>query len=116
VIPLLADEHFPHAIVAETRAFHDEVDFLSVQDLQPEQTPDLELLEWAAAHGRAIVSYDVRTMIRFASERIRAGQPMAGLIIAFGYLPVGRLVEDLATISVCGIPPDLENRIMVLPL
>jgi hypothetical protein len=116
VIGLLADEHFPHAIVAEVRAFGRDVDFLTVHDLGLEGTPDPQLLEWAAAQRRVIVSYDVNTLIGFATQRVSSQLPMAGLVIGFEDLPVGKLVEDLAIISVCGNPEDLQDEVLFLPL
>jgi hypothetical protein len=116
VIPLLADEHFPHEIVTQTRAWSAEVDFLTVQDVGLDGMPDPNLLEWAWEHGRVIVSYDVNTLIGFAYQRIRAAKPMAGLVIGFRHIAVGDVVRDLAIISVCGFPSDLKNQVLFLPV
>ena len=42
---------------------------------------DPDILAWAAQKSRVVLTHDVKTMIRFGSERIASGLSMAGLFI-----------------------------------
>lgn len=116
MIALLADEHFPHAIVRETFLHHPAVDFITVQAANLHGTPDPALLEWAARANRVIVTYDVSTLVGFAYERVRRGESMPGVVVAFDHLAIGQVIQDLATIALAGDPSELANQVLFLPL
>jgi len=42
-------------------------------------TLDPILLDWAARENRIVLSHDVSTMVGFAYDRVKAGQPIPGL-------------------------------------
>ena len=41
---------------------------------------------------------------------------MAGVVVAFAQTPVGQLINDLATIAICGNADDFANEVIYLPL
>jgi hypothetical protein len=55
-------------------------------------------------------------MAAYAYERMRLGQPMAGLIEVPQSMPIGKAIDDLVTIAVCGTSEDMVNRVLFLPL
>jgi hypothetical protein len=42
---------------------------------------DRDLLEWAAGEGRVLLTHDVNIMSVYAFERLRAGRPLAGVVL-----------------------------------
>lgn len=56
---------------------------------------DPAVLAWAAAEGRVLLTHDVTTMTAYAIARVRAGEPMAGIIVVPDRMGVGRGVTAL---------------------
>ena len=50
-----------------------DVDSVRAQDALPEGTPDPEILRWAAAEDRILITNDRRTMIGYAYQRVAPG-------------------------------------------
>jgi hypothetical protein len=79
--PLLADEDFDHAIVAGLRRREPSLDIVAVRDIGLRGRRDREVLEWAAAHGRVLLTHDASTVPAAAYDRVTAGLPMPGVIV-----------------------------------
>ena len=79
MLRLLADENFDNDIVRGVQRRRPELDILRVQDAGLTEANDSDVLSWAAQEQRAVLTHDVTTMTRFAIDRIRKGEPMAGL-------------------------------------
>jgi hypothetical protein len=80
------------------------------------QRPDAEVLEYAAAHGLILVSHDVNTMTAAAYERIAAGLPVAGLVMARQSDPVGAVIDDLVLIWSSSESDEWKDVVIFLPL
>jgi hypothetical protein len=74
------------------------------------------ILQWAAEHGRILVTHDVQTVTRFAYERIEAGLPMPEVIEVISSASIGQLVEELVLVVECYEGGDLEGQVLYLPL
>lgn len=70
---LLADENFDENIVRGLRRRLPEVDVVRVQSVGLKGADDPTVLEWAATEGRVLVTHDVRTVTRYAWERVDHG-------------------------------------------
>ena len=92
-----------------------DTDIIRVQDTAIYQAADPQVLEWAAQEGRILLTHDVETMIGFANERVSAGLPMPGIIVARDTLPIGQVIEDLLTILGASDMKDWENLVTFLP-
>jgi hypothetical protein len=53
------------------------------------QTPDPDILEWAAGEGRVLLSHDVSTVPPVAYQRVGDGKPMPGVFILPDRMPIG---------------------------
>lgn len=62
-----------------------------------------------------MVTHDVNTVTKFASERLRAGLPMPGVIIVPEQMEIGPAIADLEILIECSTAMDLENQIQYLP-
>ena len=58
-----------------------EIDLVRVQDALPEQTPDPEVLAWAAAENRVLITNDRNTMVGFAYQRVAAAVTLLAVLL-----------------------------------
>ena len=63
-----------------------------------------------------VVSHDVATLGRSAWERVAAGHRMPGVIQISQALSIGRAIDELALVTECSRPGDLQDRVTYLPL
>jgi len=62
------------------------------------------------------MTHDVRTMTRFAWERVERGEPMPGVIEVLARAPIGQVVDDLLLVLQCSEAEDFRDRVFYLPL
>ncbi|MEX2169124.1 MAG: DUF5615 family PIN-like protein [Pirellulales bacterium] len=87
------------------------------QDALPDGTPDHEVLVWAAAESRVLITNDRNTMVGFADDRVAAGEPMPSLIVTTNEQSIGATINDIAMIAECMSDQDLRDKMVVfLPL
>ena len=73
MIPLAADEDLDNRILRGVLSEEPGLDMVRVQDARLSGRDDLEVLRWAASHGRVLFSHDANTMTRHAWERTKEG-------------------------------------------
>src|SRR5260221_578200 len=112
----LADENFNNDILPGLREMLPDLDIIRVQDTEILQAPDPLVLEWAAQQNRVLLTHDVRTVTKFAIERIEAGLPMPGVIEVSGSLGIGQAIEELAVLIGAGTHEDFDNLIKYVPM
>jgi len=112
----LADENLNFDIVRGLLRRMPDLDLLRVQEVGLAGATDPVVLAWAAEAGRIVISHDVSTMIRFAIERLSAGQLMAGLVVVPCGLQAGMAIEDLHLIAECAEDEEVRGRVLYLPL
>jgi predicted nuclease of predicted toxin-antitoxin system len=116
MLRFLADENFDNRFLRALVRKDAAVDVMRVQDTEIYQADDPTVLEWAAEHGRVLLTHDVQTMIGFAFERVRAGKPMPGVIEIDRYAPIGDVVEDILIAAVATAEGELEGLVTYIPL
>lgn len=116
MLRLVSDENVNDGIVRGLRRREPELDLVSVRDVGLAQTPDPRILEWAAAEGRVIVTEDVNTMVGFAWDRVRAGQPMPGIIALRDGVSVGQAIDELLLMAKCFAPEEVKDQVHFIPL
>jgi len=87
-----------------------------VQDVGLRHTPDPDILAWAAAEGRIVLTHDRNTMTGFASARVNAGQPMPGLVVVDQQAPLGRALNDLEAMAAASEMDEWRDQIIFVPL
>ena len=113
-ISLYMDVHVPRAITDGLRLRR--VDVLTAHGDDGSRLNDAELLDRAAAHGRALFTRDA-DLLAEAVRRQRAGLAFAGVIYAHQlHVTLGQCIADLELIASVGEPADLANRVYYLPL
>lgn len=116
MIRLLTDENFNQKILRGLIRRIPHLDFVLVNEVGLASLPDRVLLRWAAREHRIIVSQDVKTMGPEAEQRIRHGEPMAGLIVVPQSVPIGDAINDLELLVECYSESDMRDTIKRLPL
>ena len=74
----------------------------------PEGTADPEILAWAAAENRVLITNDRNTMVGFAYQRVSAGEPVVGLVVTTNDQSIGSAIDDILLIA--GYMPEEEIR------
>lgn len=81
----------------------------------PTGTPDPDLLTWAEANGRVVVSRDYGTMAGHLAAHLAAGRRSPGVFLIRPGTPLKVLVEHLAIAAHAGGPADFADRITFVP-
>lgn len=116
MLALLVDENLNQRILRGLRRAVSGLDYLIAQNIGLGGAIDPDVLARAADARRIVVTHDLRTVPKYAYERIKAGQPMPGVIAIPDTLPIGQAIEELVLIVECAQPADFENRVLYLPL
>ncbi len=116
MLRFLADEDFNNRIVRGLLRRRSTLDIVRVQDTVLFGASDFVVLEWANQNGRVLLTHDVNTVTKIAYERLRVGEPTAGVIAVPQSVPIGQVIEDILTIADIYSPGELEGRIEYLPL
>jgi predicted nuclease of predicted toxin-antitoxin system len=114
---LLASEENVHGdIIRGLLRQEPTLDLVRVQDVGLDHTPDPDILNWAAAEGRILITEDVNTMVGFAWERVRAGQPMPGVIALIEGVGIGRAIEEILLVAQCCTAEEMKDQVRYIPL
>ena len=89
MLRLVSDENFNGDIVRGLLRRHLGLELVRVQDVGLMQTPDPDILEWAASQGRVLLSQDVSTVPPAAHQRVGDRKPMPGVFIVPDRMPIG---------------------------
>jgi predicted nuclease of predicted toxin-antitoxin system len=89
------------------------IDLARAQDALPEGTPDPEVLAWAAAEGRVLITNDRNTMVGFALRRVAAGEPVPGLIATTNEQSIGSSIDDILLITEYMSEEEVRAQIVV---
>ena len=115
MLRLLSDEDITGAIVAGLRQRQPSLDIVRVQEVGLMQTPDPDILEWAASEGRQILTRDRKTMTRHAHDRVVQGLPMAGVFVIPEHMPIGVAVKEIEFLALASELDDWRGRVIFLP-
>jgi hypothetical protein len=113
---LVADENFDARIMSGLLRRLPRLDIVRVIDVGLAETPDPELLAWAAGDGRVLLTHDHDTLIGYANERVARGLPMSGVIEVTKRCPVGRAIDDLVVMLECTADDEWASRVHYIPL
>jgi hypothetical protein len=112
----LADENLRNGIISGLIRRYPDLDIVRVQDVGLSNTPDDDILAWAAEAGRILLTHDQRTMDSPAWGRVEAEEPMPGVFIIPSRMPTGSVLEDLSLVIECSPPDEWRGLVTHLPL
>lgn len=113
MLRLATDADVHGEIIRGLRRRLPEIDLVRTQDVLPEGTPDPEVLAWAAAENRALITNDRNTMVGFAYERAAAGEPEPGLIVTTNEQSIGSAIADILLVAECMSETEIREQIAV---
>lgn len=117
MLRLVSDEDVHGDIISGLLRREPALDLVRVQDIGLDHTPDPQILAWAAAEGRVVLTEDVNSMVGFAWARVAAGQPMPGLIVRLGHASIGRAIDEILTVAQCHTEDEMRSLgVVYLPL
>src|SRR5437588_11667399 len=99
MLRLVSDADVHGEIMRGLRRRLPEIDLVRDQDTLPEGTPDPEVLAWAAAENRILITNDRNTMVGFAYQRVAVGEPVPGLIATTNEQSIGSAIDDILLIA-----------------
>ena len=112
----LADENFNNDLLRALLRRAPDLDIVRAQDTIVAGADDPTLLTWAAREGRVLLTHDARTIPRFAYDRVRAGQPLPGVVVVSGGAALGTLLEDLLLLIAATRGDEWPDRVRFVPL
>lgn len=116
MLRLAADENFNNDIVRGVLQRAAALDIVRVQDVGLRGADDPAVLKWAAAEGRVLLTHDLKTMTRYAYERVEAGGGMPGVFGVSSHLPFAVAIEEILILVECSYDGEWEGQVRYLPL
>lgn len=116
MVRLVSDENFNGAIVRGLLRRHPGLDLVRVQDVGLMETPDPDILEWAAGQGRVLLSHDVSTVPPAAYQRVGDGKPMHGVFILPDRMPIGQAIDEILFLALEVAPDEWKDQVLFLPV
>lgn len=94
-----------------------DIDLERVQDALPEATPDHDVLAWAIAENRVLITNDRNTMGGLAYQRAAEGDRAHGLIATTNRQSIGSAIDDILLVAEYMPPEEIRDQVVVfLPL
>jgi hypothetical protein len=116
VLKLVSDENFSGDILRGLYRQRPHLDVVRVQDMGLSAVPDPDILAWAAAEGRILLTHDRDTMPRWAYDRVRAGQAMPGVFLVSDLMPVGQAIDEILLAVDCLTSEECTDLVRFFPL
>src|SRR5688572_20656499 len=115
MLRLLTDEDFNGNVVAGVRQHYPGIELVRSQEVGLSGRMDPEVLDWAAANGKILLTNDKRTMIRFAMRRVAQGLSMPGVFLMRRRTSIRDAIEAVAMVALVSDHPEWDKRVEWLP-
>jgi hypothetical protein len=113
MLRLASDANVHGDLLRGLRRRRPELDLVRIQDNLLEGTSDPEVLAWAAAENRILITNDRNTMVGFAHKRVAAGEPIPGLIVTTNQQAIGSAIDDILLLVECMSAEAIRNLVVV---
>lgn len=116
MLRLAADENFNNDIVWGVLRRNPAIDIVRIQDVGLSGADDPSILAWAAQERRVLLTSDVKTITRYAYDRVRAGLPMPGVFEVSRAVLISTAIDDILLLAECSAEGEWEGQVRYLPL
>ena len=89
------------------------IDLVRVQEALPTGTLDPDILAWAAAENRVLITNDRNTMVGLEYRRVAAGEPSPGVIATTNEQSIGWAIDDILLIAEFMPPEEIRVQVVV---
>lgn len=113
MLRLASDADVHGEIIRGLRRRRPDLDLLRSQDVLPKGTPDRDVLAWAAAENRVLLTNDRNTMVGFAYQRVAAGEPVPGVIVTTNEQAIGMAIDDILLLADCMTVEEIRGQVVV---
>ena len=113
---MLSDENFNGDIVRGLFLRSSNLDLVRVQDVGLRKVDDAEILAWAAANNRILLTHDRATMPDFAYARLIKAEPMTGMFVVNDRMPMRQAIDELLLLIDFSEPAEWQSTVLYLPL
>ena len=100
-------------IIRGLRRRQPDIDLIRAQDALPEGAPDADVLAWAAAENRILITNDRNTMVGLAYQRLAAGEPVPGLIVTTNEQSIGSAIPDIQLLAENMPDEEIRDQVVV---
>ncbi len=76
-----------------------DLDLVRVQDIGLSGADDPTVLEWAAQAGRVLITHDVKTITKYAYDRLSQGLGMPGVIEVNDRSAIAQCISDILLLA-----------------
>jgi predicted nuclease of predicted toxin-antitoxin system len=112
----LTDEHVSLALVRGLLRQKPDLDILPLRDTELLGKDDPTILEWAASHGRIVLTRDVSTLPDFAYERVAKELEMPGVFVLRRKPSLAALIEDIILIATASKAEEWQGLVVHVPI
>ena len=116
MLRVFVDQDFDHDILRGLRLRLSDLNAVTALQAQLDRKSDPEILAWAAAQNRVVVTHDRNTMPACAYDRVRRGEPVAGVFVVPRDMPVGKAISELEVLIACSLEGEWSQLVVFLPL
>jgi predicted nuclease of predicted toxin-antitoxin system len=113
MLRLASDADVHGEIIRGLRRRLPEIDLVRVQDALPEGTADSQVLAWAAAENRILITNDRNTMVGFAYQRVAMGELVPGLITTTNEQSIGSAIDDILIVVEYMPEEEIRDQVVV---
>ena len=116
MLRIFVDQDFDHDILRGVRLRLPDLDAITALQAGLDRTSDPEILAWAAEQNRVIVTHVRNTMPGHAYNRVKSGEPMAGVFVVPREISVGQAISELEVLIACSFEGEWFQLVVFLPL
>jgi hypothetical protein len=116
MLRLLIDHDLDQDILRGLRRRVPDLDAVTAYEVGKSESPDPELLAWAAETERVLVTHDRRTMPAHAARRLAGGDEIAGVVVVSCRIPISTAIDELEIVVLCSEPEEWRNVIRHISL
>ena len=115
-LAFLIDHDLKEAIPKGVQRRLPEAEIIYVRDVGLKDSPDEEVLAYAARLHLIVISHDENTMTNAAYQRVANGMPMPGLVMVQQSQPIGPIIEALIQLWTLCQKGAVEGLVLYLPI
>jgi predicted nuclease of predicted toxin-antitoxin system len=112
----LADHDLSDILVRGVLRKEPAIEFVRAREVELQEASDNDVLAFAAQNRLIVVSHDMNTMAKTGFARLRAGEPLAGLLLVSQDAQIRNSIEELILIWAVSEAEEWENQVRFLPL
>jgi hypothetical protein len=116
MLRLASDEDVDGRIIRGLRRRQPNLDLVTVQEVGLDNTPDPDILKWAAGEGRILITRDRNTLVGAAWARVQAGEPMPGVLALRKSGGIRDAIDDILLVAEYETEDAINNQVWYIPL